>query len=114
MIDVCFLFIYISVLFLYSPQLTGVLLLIWPLYIIIGAVLRPAFRRKVKDKFRRWSASQELLVETVVGMQTLKAAAVEPMFQRKWEERLSAYVQDGFATAVSACGRRPRPSSSAA
>jgi subfamily B ATP-binding cassette protein HlyB/CyaB len=99
-IDLCFLFVYVSVLFLYSPELTCVLLLIWPLYIFIGAVLRPAFRRKVKDKFRRWSASQELLVESVVGMQTLKAAAVEPMFQRKWEERLSAYVRDGFATSV--------------
>jgi subfamily B ATP-binding cassette protein HlyB/CyaB len=99
-IDLCFVFVYVSVLFLYSAQLTLVLLLTWPLYIIIGAVLRPAFRRKVKDKFRRWAATQELLVESVVGMQTLKAAAVEPMFQRKWEERLSAYVKDGFATAV--------------
>ena len=99
-IDLCFVFIYVSVLFLYSPQLTFVLLAMWPLYIFIGAVLRPAFRKKVKDKFRRWAASQELLVESVVGMQTLKAAAVEPIFQRKWEERLSAYVKDGFATAV--------------
>jgi ATP-binding cassette, subfamily B, bacterial HlyB/CyaB len=99
-IDLCFVFVYISVLFLYSVQLTCILMLMWPLYIFIGVVLRPAFRRKVKDKFRRWSATQELLVESVVGIQTLKAAAVEPMFQRKWEERLSAYVRDGFATAV--------------
>ncbi len=41
-IDLCFLFVYVSVLFLYSPELTCVLLLIWPLYIFIGAVLRPA------------------------------------------------------------------------
>jgi ATP-binding cassette, subfamily B, bacterial HlyB/CyaB len=99
-IDLCFVFVYVGVLFLYSVQLTCILMLMWPLYIFIGGVLRPAFRRKVKDKFRRWSATQELLVESVVGIQTLKAAAVEPMFQRKWEERLSAYVRDGFATAV--------------
>ena len=49
-IDLCFLFIYVSVLFLYSAQLTCVLLLIWPLYIFIGAVLRPAFRRKVEGQ----------------------------------------------------------------
>lgn len=99
-IDLCFVFVYVAVLFLYSVELTCVLLLIWPLHILIAALLRPAFRKKVKDKFRRWASSQELLVESVVGIQTLKAAAVEPMFQRKWEERLSAYVKDGFATVI--------------
>ena len=48
-IDLCFVFVYVSVLFLYSVQLTCILMLMWPLYIFIGVVLRPAFRRKVKD-----------------------------------------------------------------
>ena len=30
--------------------------------------------------------------ETVVGMQTVKSAAVEPLMQAQWEERLAAYV----------------------
>ena len=103
-IDLCFVFVYIAVLFIYSQKLTLLVLLTWPLYIIIGAVLRPALRKKIKDKFRRWSSGQQLLVESIVGMQTLKAAAVEPMFQRKWEERLSAYVQAGFDAAIMGAG----------
>ena len=99
-IDLTFVFVYIAVLFLYSRKLTFVVLSMWPLYIVIGALLRPAYRKKVKDKFRRWSAGQQLLVESVVGIQTLKAAAVEPVFQKKWEERLAAYVQTGFETAI--------------
>ena len=95
-IDLVFVFIYIAVLFLYSQPLTLIVLATWPLYIAIGAVLRPSLRRKTKDKFRKWSASQQMLVESIVGVQTLKAAAVEPVFQRRWEERLASYVQASF------------------
>jgi subfamily B ATP-binding cassette protein HlyB/CyaB len=99
-IDLLFIFIYIFVLFLYSPSLTWIVLLISPLYVIIGGLLRPTYRRLLKEKFRRWSKGQQLLVECVVGMQTLKAAAVEPIFQKLWEHRLSAYVKSGFQSAV--------------
>ena len=99
-IDLLFIFIYIFVLFLYSPSLTWIVLLVSPSYLIIGGLLRPAYRRLIKDKFRRWSKSQQLLVECVVGMQTLKAAAVEPIFQKLWEQRLSAYVKTSFQSVI--------------
>jgi ATP-binding cassette, subfamily B, bacterial HlyB/CyaB len=96
MIDLPFIFIFLSVLFIYSKFLALLLLLIMPLYVVIGAVLRPALRRLLKQKFRRWAAGQQLIVEGIIGIQTLKAAAVEPMFMRRWEERLSAYVKVSF------------------
>ncbi|RFB77943.1 type I secretion system permease/ATPase [Methylovirgula sp. 4M-Z18] len=99
-IDLTFVLLYIAVLFLYSQSLTFIVLATWPLYIFIGAVIRPAFRRKTKDKFRKWANSQQLLVESIVGVQTLKASAVEPMFQRKWEERLSSYIRTSFETSL--------------
>ena len=95
-IDLFFIFIYIAVLFLYSPTLTFIILLLTPLYLIIGLAMRPAYRRKLKDKFRRWTKGQQLIVETVVGIQTVKASAVEPIFQKLWESRLSAYVKASF------------------
>ena len=100
MIDLSFVFVFSGVPFLYSAKLASSCCSTWPLYVFIGAVLRPALRRKVKQKFRRWASGQQLLVESLIGMQTLKAAAVEPMFQRKWEERLSAFVKVGFEAAM--------------
>jgi len=38
-------------------------------------------------------------VETVSAIQTLKACAVEPQWQRRWDEQLAAYVQAGFRAA---------------
>src|SRR5579884_109512 len=95
-IDIGFFFIFLSVLFIYSKLLTLIVLLIIPLYVVIGAVLRPKLKRLLKAKFRRWAAGQQLLVESIIGIQTLKAAAVEPIFQRRWDERLSAYVKASF------------------
>jgi subfamily B ATP-binding cassette protein HlyB/CyaB len=95
-IDLMFLFIYIAVLMLYSAKLTLVILLLIPVYFGISVLMKPAYRRRLKDKFRRWSKAQQLLVETVVGIQTIKASAVEPIFQKLWEERLSLYVKAGF------------------
>ncbi|MEC9341319.1 MAG: ATP-binding cassette domain-containing protein, partial [Pseudomonadota bacterium] len=39
------------------------------------------------------------LVESVHGIETIKASAVEPQFERRWEEQLAGYVKASFATA---------------
>ena len=96
MIDLPFIFIFLGVLFIYSKFLAFLLLLLMPLYVVIGAVLRPALKRLLKQKFKRWSSGQQLMVESIIGIQTLKAGAVEPLFMRRWEERLSAYVKVSF------------------
>ena len=95
-VDAMFIFIYVGVLFIYSTKLTWLVLATLPLYAIVGAMLRPALRKKLKSKFRSWASGQQLMVETIVGMQTVKASAMEPIFQRKWEERLAAYAQTAF------------------
>ena len=95
-VDLLFVFIFIGVLVLYSPSLTLVILALMPIYFGVSIMMKPVYRKRLKDKFRRWSKAQQLLVETVVGMQTIKASAVEPIFQKMWEERLSAYVKAGF------------------
>jgi len=53
-------------------------------------------REKVKEKFNRGAASNQFLVESVIGMQTVKSLAVEPVFRTQWEERLAAYVRASF------------------
>jgi len=106
LIDLLFVFIFIAVLFIYSWFLALVIVCIMPLYVIIAAVVRPMFRDKLKQKFNRWSSTQQFLVENVVGAPTLKAAAVEPIMQHQWEDRLAAYVRTSFeATAIGAVGQ---------
>jgi subfamily B ATP-binding cassette protein HlyB/CyaB len=37
-------------------------------------------------------------------MQTIKSAAVEPLMQAQWEERLAAYVRTGFEAQLMGAG----------
>ncbi len=39
-----------------------------------------------------------MLVETVTGIQTVKATALEPAFARRWDKQLAAYVSASFKT----------------
>jgi subfamily B ATP-binding cassette protein HlyB/CyaB len=100
LLDLVFTLVFIGVMFIYSAKLTLVLLLSVPVYVVIAGVLRPVLREQINEKFNSGARSQQFLVESIVGAQTLKAAAVEPMMQVQWEERLAAYVRTSFDAGV--------------
>jgi ATP-binding cassette, subfamily B, bacterial HlyB/CyaB len=95
-IDVLFTGVFIAVLFVYSKVLTFVVLASIPFYLLIATLIRPVLRQRINEKFERGAASQQFLVESIVGIQTIKAAAVEPMLRVQWEEKLAAYVRTSF------------------
>ena len=95
-IDLFFTIVFVAVMFLYSPLLTWIVLGSLPLYIAISAGSTPLFRRRLDEKFRRGAENQAFLVECVAGAETLKAMAVEPQMQRRWEEQLAGYVASSF------------------
>jgi ATP-binding cassette, subfamily B, bacterial HlyB/CyaB len=95
-IDLFFTFVFLAVMFYYSPLLTFVVLGAFPLYIAISAGATPLFRRRLDEKFRRGAENQAFLVESITGVETLKAMAVEPQMQRRWEEQLAGYVAASF------------------
>ena len=95
-IDLFFTFVFLAVMFVYAPQLTWIVLGAFPFYIAISAGATPIFRRRLDEKFRRGAENQAFLVESVAGVETLKAMAVEPQIQRRWEEQLAGYVAASF------------------
>jgi subfamily B ATP-binding cassette protein HlyB/CyaB len=95
-IDLFFTVVFLAVMFVYSPLLTFVVLGAFPFYIAISAGATPLFRRRLDEKFARGAENQAFLVESVTGVETLKAMAVEPQMQRRWEEQLAGYVAASF------------------
>ncbi|MEN9895981.1 MAG: hypothetical protein RIR97_1833, partial [Pseudomonadota bacterium] len=105
-IDLLFTIVFIAVLFMYSWKLTIIVVLTIPVYLLIAAFIRPPLKDKIEEQFNRGALSQQFLVESVVGVQTIKAAAIEPVMRREWEERLAAYVKTGFqATMLGSVGQ---------
>ncbi len=95
-IDLFFTFVFLAVMFIYSPFLTFLVLGSFPFYIGISALATPLFRRRLDEKFERGAENQAFLVESVTGVETLKSMAVEPQMQRRWEEQLAGYVTASF------------------
>jgi ATP-binding cassette, subfamily B, bacterial HlyB/CyaB len=95
-IDLFFAIVFLAVMVDYTMALTGIVLASLPLYIAISAGATPAFRRRLNEKFNRGAENQALLVESVTGIETLKAMAVEPQMQRRWEEQRAGYVRSSF------------------
>ena len=95
-IDLFFTVVFLGVMAWYSLWLTFVVIAALPLYAILSAAFTPLFRTRLNEKFRRGAENQAFLVEAVSGVETLKAMAVEPQMQRRWEEQLAGYVTACF------------------
>jgi subfamily B ATP-binding cassette protein HlyB/CyaB len=95
-IDLFFTFVFIAVMFFYSPLLTTIVLASFPFYVAISAGAAPLFQRRLDEKFQRGAENQAFLVESVTAIETLKSMAVEPQMQKRWEEQLAGYVASSF------------------
>jgi subfamily B ATP-binding cassette protein HlyB/CyaB len=95
-IDLFFTIVFVAVMFYYAPLLTWIVIGSFPFYIGLSAGVTPIFRRRLDEKFSRGAENQAFLVESIIGVETLKAMAVEPQMQRRWEEQLAGYVRASF------------------
>lgn len=96
LVDSFFVFIYIAILLFYSVHLTAVVLLAILLMAISTALFRPALRARLEEKFDSGANSQAFLVETVTGVETVKAMALEANMSQRWERLLAKYVTAAY------------------
>jgi ATP-binding cassette, subfamily B, bacterial HlyB/CyaB len=98
-LDLLFCAVFIGVMFLYSSILAWIVVATLPLYAILSIAVTPLFRVRLEEKFHHGAINQAFLVESITGAETVKAMAVEPLMQKKWEEQLAAYVGASFRAA---------------
>ncbi|MBB4657499.1 HlyB family type I secretion system ABC transporter [Xanthomonas sp. F14] len=69
--------------------------------------MTPVLRQRLNDKFARGADNQSFLVETVSGIGTVKAMAVDPRVTRTWDNQLAGYVSAGFnVTRIATLGQQ--------
>lgn len=95
-LDLLFTIVFLSVMWVYSSVLTLVVLASLPLYALLSLIITPIIRQRLNEKFNRGAENQSFLVEAISGIQTVKALAVEPPLQRRWDEQLAGYVSTSF------------------
>ena len=95
--DLLFSGVFIAVMFWYSVPLTLIVLGSIPVYALLSLLFTPLIRRRLEEKFNRGAENQSFLVETVSGIDTVKALAVEPRWTQKWDQQLAGYVSASLA-----------------
>jgi subfamily B ATP-binding cassette protein HlyB/CyaB len=96
LIDLFFVFIFLGVMWYYSPTLTWIVLGSIPFYILLSVFITPILRHRLDEKFKHGAANTAFLTESITGIGTVKSMAVEPQMRRKLEGHLSSYVHASF------------------
>lgn len=80
-------------LFIYSAELTSLVLLFSLMMAAVIGFMVPTFRRVLNQLYQAEGARQAHLVETIHGMRTVKSLALEPERQKTWDSRLAFSAQ---------------------
>jgi subfamily B ATP-binding cassette protein HlyB/CyaB len=96
-LDIAFSFVFLAVMFGYSSPLTLIVIGSIPFYVALSVVFTPMIRSRLDEKFNRSAENQSFLVETISGIDTVKAMAVEPRWTHKWDQQLASYVTAGLS-----------------
>ncbi len=96
MLDATALFVFLPILYYYSPQLTLVVLIFSALLgINIGVLLVP-YRKRLEALYHAEGERQAMLVETIHGIQTVKALSMEPVQRKHWDDSSAQAVAMHF------------------
>src|SRR5205085_10826138 len=96
LLDSLALVVFLPILFVYSGTLT-LLVLIFSILIAANiAFLLPVLRRRLRLLYEAEAQRQGFLTESVHGIATIKALALEPRQRRDWDERAANAIRMQF------------------
>ena len=99
-LDVIFGFVYLFVLLTYSGLLTAVSLAVVPLYLAMVYLVAPIIKRQLRIAAEANAAASSLMVESLTGIQTVKAQHAETTLRWKWQQRYARFISSNFRTTL--------------
>ncbi|TYQ05638.1 UNVERIFIED_ORG: ATP-binding cassette subfamily B protein [Zoogloea ramigera] len=95
-LDLISLLVFIPILFSYSFKLTLIVLLFAALIGGVVLAMVPTFQRRLNALYTAEGQRQGMLVETIHGMRTVKALAIEASQRRTWDQRSAEAITMHF------------------
>ncbi|WP_294772279.1 peptidase domain-containing ABC transporter [uncultured Rhodoferax sp.] len=95
-LDATSLIIFLPILFAYSVPLALITLVFTLMIAGVVMVMVPIFQRRLNDLNTAEGSRQSMLVETIHGMRTIKALAIEPAQRRQWDQRSAHAINMHF------------------
>ncbi len=98
MIDLMFVGVFIAALFFLVGPLAYVPLLAVPVVLVIALLAQLPLARSAEQAQRLATKRHVVLVETLLGIETVKSLNAEPVMQREWESAVAASSRIGGRT----------------
>jgi ATP-binding cassette subfamily C protein LapB len=84
--DLPFVLMFVAIIFFVGGPLGWVPMLLIPLILIISVIIQWPLARTMKENMREGALKQGVLVESIEGLETLKAVGGEAHMQRRWDD----------------------------
>ena len=100
LLDVIFGLLYFFVLISYSGMLTAVALAVVPLYLALIYLVSPLIKQQLRIAAEANASASSLMVESLTGIQTVKAQHAEQTLRWKWQQRYARFISSNFRTTL--------------
>lgn len=87
-LDILTVIVYLSLMFYYNGKLALMSLLFIPLFSTLPLFFTPMMKKVSRESFQAAADTQSYIVESISGINTVKALAVEKPVRWKWEEKM--------------------------
>lgn len=95
-LDAIFSVVYMCIMFFYDIKLAIVALVVVPFMIGVTAFGAPILRNQIRRRAEESAKQQAHLIETITGVQTLKAGNIEQPSRWEWQKRYAGFMSAGF------------------
>lgn len=98
LIDIPFAILFLMVIASIGGPLVWVLVVIMPLMVLASVAVQPQLRRLVQTSFEDGQSKHSVLVETLSGLETVKAVGAAGHMRKRWQKAIAHQAQIGLKT----------------
>jgi ATP-binding cassette, subfamily B, bacterial HlyB/CyaB len=96
LLDLMSVFVYATLMFVYSWKLALVTLISIPPFLILNLASTPFLKKMSREMFIASNHENSYLIEALNGVRTVKSMSVEKSVRWQWEERLNQEIKQSF------------------
>ncbi len=94
-VDLPFIIMFIYVINVVAGPLALVPTIIVPIVIVVGLIVQPLLAHLAEEAYGQTQEKQSVIVETLYGLETIKAIGAAPMMRKRWQDAVAANAEQG-------------------
>jgi ATP-binding cassette subfamily B protein len=99
-LDLLTVFIYVGLMFWYSPPLALFVLAVVPPFVFLALFATPFLRRISREVFGALAKENSYLIQALTGISSIRSLAIEQTVRWQWEELLHNLTKKNFAVQI--------------